>query len=108
MPQLVEESHPAQSATSNNGNLRPSSALMSYRHAIRGHCDSTSQSDEEMETPEDSSPASSPGILPLPPISFSVPVMSKAALDQSYKEAASIETHTPRVNMATVAPFSYR
>ncbi|KAM8754994.1 neuron navigator 1-like isoform 5-T5 [Acanthopagrus schlegelii] len=111
MPQREEESHPAQSAMSNNSNLHPSSARMSYRHAIRGHCDSTSQSDEEMETPEDSSPASSPGILPLPPISFSVPVMSKAAvntLDQSYKEAASIETHSSRVNMATVAPFSYR
>ncbi|XP_036959185.1 neuron navigator 1-like isoform X4 [Acanthopagrus latus] len=111
MPQREEESHPTQSAMSNNSNLHPSSALMSYRHAIRGHCDSTSQSDEEMETPEDSSPASSPGILPLPPISFSVPVISKAAvntLDQSYKEAASIETHSSRVNMATVAPFSYR
>ncbi|XP_073326934.1 neuron navigator 1-like [Pagrus major] len=111
IPQREEESHQAQSTVSNNGNLHPSSALTSYRHAIRGHCDSTSQSDEEMETPEDSSPASSPGVLALPPISFSVPVMSKAAVDtqdQSYKEAASIETHTPRVNMATVAPFSYR
>ncbi|XP_059188923.1 neuron navigator 1-like isoform X1 [Centropristis striata] len=115
MPQREEEppeNHPAQTAMSTNGNLRPSLAQTSYEHAIRGRSDSTSQSDEEMGTPEDSSPASSPFLLPLPPISFTMPVKSKAAfdmLDQSLdKEAASTETHTPRVNMATVAPFSYR
>ncbi|XP_054464498.1 neuron navigator 1-like [Anoplopoma fimbria] len=106
------ENHPAQSATSNNGYLRPSLAQMSYEHAIRGRSDSTSQSDEEMGSPEDSSPASSPCPLPPTPITFTMPIMSKVVdhiLDQRLdKEAASPETHTPRVNMATVAPFSYR
>lgn len=102
------ENHPAQSTMSNNGNLRPSLAQTSYEHAIRGRSDSTSQSDEEMGTPEDSSPASSPCPLPLPPITFTMPVMSKAADNMLDEEAASTETHTPRVNMATVAPFSYR
>ncbi|XP_031700297.1 neuron navigator 1 isoform X3 [Anarrhichthys ocellatus] len=106
------EHHPAQSPMSNNGYLHPSLAQMSYEHAIRGRSDSTSQSDEEMGSPEDSSPASSPCPLPLPPITFTTPIMSKVAvhtLAQSLdKEAASTETHAPRVNMATVAPFSYR
>lgn len=115
MPQREEdppENHPAQPTTLNNGNLRPSLSQTSYGHAVRGRSDSASQSDEEMGTPEDSSPVSSPGPLPLPPITFTMPVMSKVAVgiqDQSRdKEAASTETHTPRVNMATVAPFSYR
>ncbi|XP_035512100.1 neuron navigator 1-like isoform X1 [Morone saxatilis] len=113
VPQREEqppENLPAQSTMLNNGNLR-SFAQMSY-DAIRGHSGSTSQSDEEMGTPEDSSPASSPGPLPLPPITFTMPVMSKVAVvmhDQILdEEAESEETHTPRVNMATVAPFSYR
>ncbi|XP_035864199.1 neuron navigator 1-like isoform X3 [Sander lucioperca] len=113
MPQQEEEppeNRPAQSTMSNNVNLRPSFAQTSYEHAIRGRGDSTSQSDEEMGTPEDSSPACSPCPLPLPPITFSMPVMSKVAvnmLDQSL-DKESTERHTPRVNMATVAPFSYR
>ncbi|XP_028438067.1 neuron navigator 1 isoform X4 [Perca flavescens] len=113
MPQREEEppeNHPAQSTMSNNVNLRPSFAQTSYEHAIRGRSDSTSQSDEEMGTPDDSSPACSPCPLPLPPIPFSMPVMSKVAvnmLDQSL-DKESTERHTPRVNMATVAPFSYR
>ncbi|XP_029291369.1 neuron navigator 1 isoform X3 [Cottoperca gobio] len=114
-PQRDEDppgNRPAQSTMSNNGNLRPSLAQMSFEHAIRGRSDSTSQSDEEMGTPEDSSPASSPCPLPLSPIIFKMPIMSRVAvgvLDQSLdEEAASTETHTPRVNMATVAPFSYR
>ncbi|KAM9350602.1 neuron navigator 1 [Symphorus nematophorus] len=103
------ENHPAQSAMLNNGNLRTPVAQMSYKPAITGRSDSTSQSDEEMGTPEDSSPASSPGPLPLPPIVFTMPAMSKATVDlhdQSLDKED--ETHTPRVNMATVAPFSYR
>ncbi|XP_032376599.1 neuron navigator 1 isoform X2 [Etheostoma spectabile] len=113
MPQQEEEppeNHPAQSTMPNNVNLRPSFAQMSYEHTIRGRSDSTSQSDEEMGTPEDSSPAYSPCPLPLPPITFSMPVMSKVAvnmLDQSL-DKESTERHIPRVNMATVAPFSYR
>ncbi|KAK1898174.1 AT hook-containing protein attf-4 [Dissostichus eleginoides] len=103
------ENRPAQS---NNGNLQPSLDLTSYEQAIRVHSDSTSQSDEEMGTPEDGSPACSPCPLPLPPITFTMPIMSKTAvqmLDQHLQEeAASTETHTPKVNMATVAPFSYR
>ncbi|KAA8591020.1 hypothetical protein FQN60_001963 [Etheostoma spectabile] len=112
MPQQEEEppeNHPAQSTMPNNVNLRPSFAQMSYEHTIRGRSDSTSQSDEEMGTPEDSSPAYSPCPLPLPPITFSMPVMSKVAvnmLDQSL-DKESTERHIPRVNMATVAPFSY-
>lgn len=106
------EHHPAQAAMLNNSNLRPSHAETHYRNTIRGHSDSNSQSDEEMGTPEDNSPASSPGLLPLPPIVFTMPVMPKVAVDmpdQSWdREADSAETHTPRVNMATVAPFSYR
>ncbi|XP_045911285.1 neuron navigator 1-like isoform X2 [Micropterus dolomieu] len=110
MPRREEEppeNHPAQAAVLNNGNLRPSFAQMRYEHEIRGRSDSTSQSDEEMGTPEDSSPASSPGTLSVPPIIFTVPVMSKVAVVPD-SEAASTETHAPKVNMATVAPFSYR
>ncbi|XP_056240197.1 neuron navigator 1-like isoform X7 [Seriola aureovittata] len=106
------ENQPAQSSMLNNGNLRPSLTQTSYEHAVRGRSNSMSQSDEEMATPEDSSLASSPGPLPLPPITFTLPVMSKVAVDAQdqnpEKEAAFTETHTPRVNMATVAPFSYR
>nr|XP_033484535.1 neuron navigator 1-like isoform X5 [Epinephelus lanceolatus]XP_033484536.1 neuron navigator 1-like isoform X5 [Epinephelus lanceolatus] len=115
VPQREEEppeNHPARTTMSNNGNLRSCLPQTSYEQAIRGRSDSTSQSDEEMGTPEDSSPACSPCPLPLPPLTFTMPVMSKVAvdtLDQSLdEEAASTEAHTPRVNMATVAPFSYR
>nr|XP_040050420.1 neuron navigator 1-like isoform X5 [Gasterosteus aculeatus aculeatus] len=103
---------PAQSPTSNNVFLRPSLDRMGNEHAIRVRGDSASQSDEEMGSPEDSSPASSPCPLLPPPITFNMPMMSEIAvdtLDRSLdKEAASAATHTPRVNMATVAPFSYR
>lgn len=106
------ENHPAQCPVSNNGDLCPSLAQTSYKQAIRGRSDSTSQSDEEMGSPEDSSPSSSTCPLLPPPITFTIPIMSKVAVDmlaQSLnKEAVSTETRTPRVNMATVAPFSYR
>ncbi|TKS77640.1 hypothetical protein D9C73_011731 [Collichthys lucidus] len=106
------ENHPSQSTTLNNSNRRPSLAHMSYQHAIKGRSGSTSQSDEEMGTPEDSSPAILTLVpLSLPPITFTMPVMSKVAVDMQDhsldKEAMPTETHTPRVNMATVAPFSY-
>nr|XP_020470836.1 neuron navigator 1-like [Monopterus albus] len=106
------ENHTAQSAIFSNSNLCSSLAQTSCEHDIRGHPDSTSQSDEDMGTPEDNSPASSPGPLPLPPITFTMSVMSKMSVpmeDQNLdKEAMSREAHIPRVNMATVAPFSYR
>ncbi|KAM9342998.1 neuron navigator 1 [Pholidichthys leucotaenia] len=82
-----------QSIILNNDNVQPA---LSYLHTIRGQSDSTSQSDEEMGTPEDSSPASSPGPFVLPPITFTIPK----------EETTSVET--PRVNMAAVAPFSHR
>lgn len=105
------ENHTTQSVMLNNSNLQPAFANMSQKDAIRGYSDSTSQSDEEMGTPEDHSSASSPGLLP--PIIFTTAVMSKVAadvLDQTLldKEDTAIETHTQRINMATVAPFSYR
>ncbi|XP_063740202.1 neuron navigator 1-like isoform X2 [Eleginops maclovinus] len=101
------ENQPVHTTLANNGNLRPTLDLTSYEHAIRGRTDSTSQSDEEMGTPEDGSPACSPCPLPLPPITFTMSVMSNVAvnvLDQSLEG----EALTPKVNMATVAPFSYR
>ncbi|XP_041656193.1 neuron navigator 1-like isoform X2 [Cheilinus undulatus] len=105
-----EENQQIQTTRSTNSNL----AQTSYHPAVRGHCDSTSQSDEEMGTPEDSSPASSPGPLPLPPLTFTMPEKSKIAvnvqdhIDSLEEEEESTETLTPKVNMATVAPFSYR
>ncbi|XP_023133957.3 neuron navigator 1-like isoform X4 [Amphiprion ocellaris] len=104
------ENHRPQPSVLNNGNIRPALAQSSYEHAIRGQSDSISQSDEEMGTPEDSSPASSPDPLLLPPITFTMPIMSKTFVDKqkTQKEDASTETHMPKVNMATVAPFSYR
>lgn len=93
---------PVQSTMRSNSNLQPSPAQRSRQDAVRHLSDSTSQSDEEMGTPEDSSPASSPGPLPMPRITFTMPEVSKA--DHSREK----EAHTHRVNMAAVAPFSYR
>nr|XP_019951487.1 PREDICTED: uncharacterized protein LOC109635034 [Paralichthys olivaceus] len=104
------ENQSAHSTMLNNGNLRPPLTQTSYEHAIKCRSNSMSQSDEEMGTSEDSSPASSPGPLPLPPIMFTLPGTLKKDVDTQEqnldKDAAS--TETPRVNMATVAPFSYR
>ncbi|XP_069544024.1 neuron navigator 1 [Brachyistius frenatus] len=106
------ENQPPQSSMMNNSNIRPTLPQSGFELAIRGHSDSTSQSDEEMGTPEDSSPAFLLGPLLLPPIAFTMPVMFKAVVDMQdhnlHKETASTETHIPKVNMATVAPFSYR
>ncbi|KAM8862509.1 neuron navigator 1 isoform 2-T3 [Spinachia spinachia] len=105
-----EKEPPAQSPMSNHGFLRPCLGGMSNEHAITVGGDSASQSDEEMGSPEDSSPASSPCPLLPPPITFKLPKMSGMAVDMPdrslEKEAACTVTH--RVNMATVAPFSYR
>lgn len=66
---------------------------------VRGRSESASQSDEEMGSAEDGSPSSAPAVLPLPSMVFATPAAAQT-LDQ--------ELHSPRVNMATVAPFSYR
>lgn len=98
-----------QSTAVNNNNL--SRPALAHKDAIKSRNGSTSQSDEDMGTPEGNSPAFSPGPVPLPPITFTTTVMPKSAADvhQSIeKEDSSSETHTPRINMATVAPFSYR
>lgn len=106
-PQREKETLPT---VPNNSNL-PQPAL-ARKDAIKSRSDSTSQSDEDMGTPEGNSPALSPCPLPLPPVTFTATLMSKIAADvrdQSIeKEDLSPETHAPRVNMATVAPFSYR
>ncbi|XP_034445263.1 neuron navigator 1-like isoform X8 [Hippoglossus hippoglossus] len=104
------ENQSAHSTMLNNGNLRPSLAHTIYEHAIRGRSNSMSQSDEEMGTSEDSSPASSPRPLPLPPITFTLPGTLKMAVDTQDQnlDKGAASTETPRVNMATVAPFSYR
>lgn len=102
--------HQPQSTTLNNSN--PSRPALARKDAIKSRSDSTSQSDEEMGTPEANSPALSPGPVPMPPITFTstaMPKVSAEVLDQSMeKQDLSSETHTPRINMATVAPFSYR
>ncbi|XP_017270577.1 neuron navigator 1 isoform X3 [Kryptolebias marmoratus] len=97
------ENHLLESSMVNNGNIRPSAVQPGCKRTIRGHSGSTSQSDEEMGTSEDSSSASSPDPLPPPLISFTMPVMSGV---KDHKD--HMETHEPRINMATVAPFSYR
>ncbi|XP_061592048.1 neuron navigator 1-like isoform X2 [Cololabis saira] len=97
------EKHLPQSDMGNNDNVRLAVAQSSYKHAIKGHSDSASQSDEEMESPEDSSPASPPDLLLLPFHTFNSPPKSIAETQDHNKD-----THTPKVNMATVAPFSYR
>lgn len=112
-PQREEEApgtHRTQSAAPNNSN--PSRPARARQDAIKSRCDSTSQSDEDMGTPEGHSPALSPGPVPLPPIAFAASVLSKVAADvvdrSMEKQDLFSETHTPRINMATVAPFSYR
>lgn len=113
VPQREKEAlgkHQTQSTAVNNSNL--SRPALAHKDAIKSRSGSTSQSDEDMGTPEGSSPALSPGPVPLLPVTFTAAVTSKIAadvLDQSIeKEDSSSETHTPRINMATVAPFSYR
>lgn len=113
VPQREKEAlgkHQTQPTAANNSNL--SRPALAHKDAIKSRSGSTSQSDEDMGTPEGSSPALSPGPVPLLPVKFTTTVTSKIAadvLDQSIeKEDSSSETRTPRINMATVAPFSYR
>ncbi|KAM3872366.1 neuron navigator 1-like [Diretmus argenteus] len=113
-PETTLEDLPVQSAMLNNDNICPSPFQMppTQDHTTRGRSDSTSQSDEEMGTPEDISPASSPGPLPLPPIILDMPVITKVTsniqVPGQQNEVSSTEAQAPRVNMATVAPFRYR
>lgn len=109
-PQREKEAlgtHQTQSTALNNSN--PSQPARARKDAIKSRSDSTSQSDEDMGTPEGNSPALSPSPLPLPPITFTDTVIAADVLDQSIeKQNLSSETRTPQINMATVAPFSYR
>ncbi|XP_056131430.1 neuron navigator 1-like isoform X3 [Lampris incognitus] len=97
-----------------NENLRPPfvPVTTALSPPVRGHRDSTSQSDEEMGTPEDTSPTSSSDSLLPTPVMLDLPFFSKVSsgiLDTGqHNEAAATETQTHRVNMATVAPFRYR
>ncbi|XP_046895261.1 uncharacterized protein LOC124480200 [Hypomesus transpacificus] len=97
-PGLVED----QSSRFSNDNLRPPLPLtLTPDPSFRGRSGSSSQSDEEMGTPEDLSPAVSPTQIPPQPIT-----LAQAPCQQ--REAPPTDTQTPRVNMATVAPFRYR
>nr|XP_049611132.1 neuron navigator 1 isoform X8 [Syngnathus scovelli] len=86
---------PARSCISNNENVYRAQTI--HQEPVRGLGDCAAQSDEEMGTPEDSSPASSSSLPLLPP---AMPV----SLD-TLQEPAPSET---RVTMAAVAPFSFR
>ncbi|KAM6977022.1 neuron navigator 1-like isoform 3-T3 [Aplochiton taeniatus] len=95
-----------------NNNLRPSPAPQTVLldSTFRARSGSTSQSDEEMGTPEDLSPACSPGAFPPAPTVFEAPPLVKvtAGSSQLSDAATPTEAPAPRVNMATVAPFRYR
>ncbi|XP_034028374.1 neuron navigator 1-like isoform X2 [Thalassophryne amazonica] len=95
--QGLGELQPVHSDILNNENIGPAltHTISNIELAIKGRSDSTSQSDEEMGTPEDTSPACSPGVLQLQPITLTMPVMYA-------------EMQMAKVNMAAVAPFSYR
>ncbi|XP_051914597.1 neuron navigator 1 isoform X2 [Hippocampus zosterae] len=75
--------------------------------SVSGVGDCAAQSDEEMGTPEDSSPASSSSLPLLPPGMPAMPATCKRSLE-TQKEPATSETQAPRVNMVAVAPFSFR
>ena len=96
-----------------NVNLQPSRAhaAPSLGGSLRGRSGSSSQSDEEMWTPEDASPVSSPSTLVPSPNSTGSPDARETFSIQGpapSNEAVFPETQTQRVNMATVAPFRYR
>nr|XP_057939829.1 neuron navigator 1-like isoform X2 [Doryrhamphus excisus] len=90
---------------SSNGNMYLPLAQSTPQRTIRGLNDSTVQSDEEMETPEEPSQASSTSLPLLPPGMLAMPVMCIRP-EGLQKESESSETQSPRVNM--VAPFSFR
>ncbi|XP_024914903.1 neuron navigator 1-like isoform X4 [Cynoglossus semilaevis] len=105
------ENHPGYSELSNYSNLRPSLSPLNCKNVKKGRVSSTSQSDEEMGgTSDDSSPIYSPRPPLLPtPITFKLPEILKMYGTQNPEQGVeSVETHPPKVNMATVAPFSYR
>lgn len=105
------ENHPDYSELSNYTNLRPSLSPLNCKNVKKGRVSSTSQSDEEMGgTSDDSSPIYSPRPPLLPtPITFKLPEILKMYGTQNPEQGVeSVETHPPKVNMATVAPFSYR
>lgn len=104
----LPKQQPVETSIAKNGNLRPGTAQSGTKHTFRSHSGSTSQSDEEMGTPEDSSSASSPDPLPPPLITFTMPLISSVYKQEHHLQKDSTETHTTRVNMAAVAPFSYR
>ncbi|XP_072305973.1 neuron navigator 1 isoform X3 [Eucyclogobius newberryi] len=99
------------SARDRESNLRTyqSQVKLSYEAALKDRTDSLSQSDEEMRTPEDGSPTSSPAPLPQPLMEFNLKSLPPTSVNQHdqrpLKEDISIDT---KVNMATVAPFSFR
>lgn len=96
-----------QAAVLNNDNIRPAVAQSSYEQDIIDHSDSASQSDEEMESPEENS-AASPDPLPLPFVMFTVPPKSVVETQDCSKDKETTDMRMPRVNMAAVAPFIYR
>lgn len=106
------ETLPVQSAIFRNENLRFPLSPPRPEDTVRADADPPSQSDEDMGTSEDYSPDSSPSAPSLPPTMLTMASMRKVAVDMQGdrrpEEEAPPETHSPRVNMATVAPFSYK
>ncbi|XP_061645828.1 neuron navigator 1-like isoform X3 [Phyllopteryx taeniolatus] len=111
VPRKAEEApkiHPAQSSIANNGNVYQPPAPIRHREAIGALSDCGAPSDEEMGTPEDSSPPSSSSLPLLPPGMLALSATRRPPHRGLQTEPARVETRAPRVNMATVAPFSFR
>ncbi|XP_061760513.1 neuron navigator 1-like isoform X2 [Nerophis ophidion] len=112
VPLREEEAPKIDTDEPNNGNIYEPHTQNCDQPAISGPCDSTTQSDEEMGTPEEPSGASSTSLPILPPGMPAMPLMSKqpvGMLDQGLQnEPETSEIQGPRVNMAAVAPFSFR
>ncbi|XP_015259070.1 PREDICTED: neuron navigator 1-like isoform X3 [Cyprinodon variegatus] len=104
----ISAEKPVESSIGKNRNIQPGPAQSGCKHTLRGHSGSTSQSDEEMGTPEESSAASSPDPLPLPLITFTKAAISRVYEQQPHLPKESTDTHITRVNMVAVAPFSHR
>ncbi|XP_061909842.1 neuron navigator 1 isoform X4 [Entelurus aequoreus] len=112
VPVREEEAPKIDTDESNNGNIYEPHTQNCDQPTISGPCDSTTQSDEEMGTPEEPSGASSTSLPLLPPGMLAMPLMSKRPVgmpDQGlHNEPETSEIQGPRVNMAAVAPFSFR
>nr|XP_061835727.1 uncharacterized protein LOC133618913 [Nerophis lumbriciformis] len=112
VPVREEEAPKIDTDESNNGNIYEPHTQNCDQPTISGPCDSTTQSDEEMGTPEEPSGASSTSLPLLPPGMLAMPLMSKrpvGMLDEGLQnEPETSEIQGPRVNMAAVAPFSFR